>query len=117
MNWTDEQRAAIETLVARDGCCTVSTDDVSDLTERIGWNTPEPLDRESEKRLAGQLWHELAHQKAMLHMHLKAVLESDPFEAASEKCHWCECYIGDAHHDDDCPWALARAYLDSLEAK
>ncbi len=105
MNWTDEQRAAIENLVARDGCCSVSTDEVCGLTERIGWNPP----------AGGAETVNVRCQR--LQEHLKAVLKVAPFEIDYGLCAWCDASAGDAHHDDDCPWALARAYLDSLEAK
>ncbi len=103
MSWTDEQRAAIETLVARDGCCTVSTDDVSGVTERIGWNPPE------SSRLP-------LIERRKLQDHLAAVLEATPYDDNYGTCNWCGRYKSN-RHSDHCRWALARAYLDSLNAE
>ncbi len=104
MNWTDEQRAAIETLVARDGCCTVSTDDVSGLTERIGWNSPSSMATST-----------VNVRCLRLQEHLRALLGESPFDGYYEMCHWCDADRTDQQHADDCAWALARAHLDSLE--
>ncbi len=94
MNWTDEQRAAIETLVARDGSCTISTDDVSGVTERIGWNPPAGGDAET-----------VNVRCLRLQEHLAAVLDNTT----------CDCPFIQRGHETECPWALAKAYLDSLE--
>ncbi len=111
MNWTDEQRAAMEKLVARDGCCTVSTDDVSGLTERIGWNSPEPIP-------SGRVY-KTPYEWAMiecgeLRRHLAAVLDGNMVHGCGGYCDWCNQLH---EHVDDCPWALAKAYLDSLNGE
>ncbi len=94
---------------------TISTAEVWDLTGLERSDSPEPLDRESEKRFVGQLWHELAHQKAMLHMHLKAVIDGNR-GMCHGYCDWCN-RKGNGEHCANCAWARAEAYLDSLEAE
>ncbi len=53
----------------------------------------------------------------MLRYHLAAVLKQDPYDDYYGVCNWCEGRADTLRHDDDCPWALARAYLDSLNAE
>ncbi len=82
---------------------TISTDEVWQVPERIGWNPPE------SSRLP-------LIERRKLQEHLAAVLEATPFDNDYGRCNWCGRYSRD-RHTDHCRWALAKAYLDSLEAK
>ncbi len=95
---------------------TISTADFVGPVEITGWvnpHSPEPL------RLAHLTVSpfQAVIERRKLQEHLAAVLEQDPYDDYYGICAWCGGRSGDAHHDGECPWALARAYLDSLNAE
>ncbi len=94
---------------------TISTAEVWDMPGLERSDSPEPIDEELEKRLAHKLWHDLAHQKAMLHMHLKAVIDGNR-GMCHGYCDWCDRQSND-EHSANCAWARAEAYFDSLNGE
>ncbi len=80
----------------------ITADEGWQMAERIGWNPPPGAGPET-----------VNVRCLRLQEHLKAVIEGNVMTGIGY-CDWCTAHNG---HDDDCPWVLARAYLDSLEAK
>ncbi len=95
---------------------TISTADFVGLVEITGWAKPDPPEPCRPNHFI-EMQYRTAVVRIELQRHLEALVKVNPFDGYCSLCCFCDADRLDSPHADDCPWALARAYLDSLEAK